>query len=262
MKTINKRTVFCLLLIGALLTACGNKTAGDAQKLAKEREAALVEQLREEEESESSYDYTIEPVFVNGNEDGDPVFFTGAFRSFTSIWYAVRDSSGNLVQFDNDADYSELCSIIGVIKNAGTDGYYSLSKDLHEKYNLEGRDAENDTNEFRDYLKKYKDKVDEMNKQTATYWLSLIDAAQKYMNGDKDKISDPKFFQIIDKAYYDKHPNQHYYVESESRYNYKKYVRDDGKGVVYAKPNEPSEMTLDHVLSDGTLVPRNVLILD
>lgn len=153
MKTINKRTVFCLLLIGALLTARSNKTAGDAQKLAKEREAALVEQLREEEESESSYYYTIEPVFVNGNEDGDPVFFTGAFRSFTSIWYAVRDSSGNLVQFDNDADYSELCSIIGVIKNAGTDGYYSLSKDLHEKYNLEGRDAENKTNEFRDYLK-------------------------------------------------------------------------------------------------------------
>ena len=217
MKTINKCTVFCLLLIGALLTACGNKTAGDAQKSAKERDAALVEQLREEEESESSYDYTIEPVFVNGNEDGDPVFFTGAFRSFTSIWYAVRDSSGNLVLFDNDADYSDLCQIIDFIKKAGWEGYYDLSKDLHEKYNLKGRDAEDNTNEFRDYFKKYKDKVDEMNKQTATYWLSLIDAAQKYMNGDKDKISDPKFFQITDKAYYDEHPNQHFYVESESR---------------------------------------------
>ncbi len=216
-------------------------------------------------EGENTPEVYIEPVFYISNTFRTP----GCFWEY-NIAYILRDSSGELVKFDNDADYSNYGQIIKFIKAAdGGMGYDSgnIGGDLYSQ--LSGNDPclikSGNEDKFQKWKQNHPEDVKKLNKGIADYYKSMVDNVVKYAQGDKDKITDPEIFKKIDKAYYDYHPDQRAFYCEESKYNYKRYSDEEGERTMYAFYGPVVPWYYDDkarcVFSDGTEIPEGTLVL-
>lgn len=78
-----------------------------------------------------------------------------------------------------------------------------------------------------------------------------------YMNGDKDKIKDRTLFKRIDKAFYNKHPDQDYYYLKASGYGWKGYSSD--RNYVGVRSTDLDD-GYSYFFHDGTELPEGTLV--
>lgn len=159
---------------------------------------------------------------------------------------ALRNSSGELLRFDNDADYSELCPAIRFITDALDDDTCIKLLDLDRSDN---------------WIREYNDNIEENNKIVRKYEEAIISGAIDYLQGNKEKITDQVVFQRLDETFYNTHPTERVFYESESSYNSKTYDSNNNNGKVYVENS--SKDTWDKpikIFADGTKVPEGTLL--
>lgn len=206
----------------------------------------------------------------------EPVFYIGnTFRTPGCLWeynvaYVLRDSSGELVKFDNDADYSDYGQIIEFISKASGEMTFSSDNIGGELYSqLSGNNPNlilsGNEEKFQEWKQNHPEDVKKLNKGIADYYTSMVDNVVKYAQGDKEKITDPEIFKKIDKAYYDFHPDQRIFYCEKSRYNYKRYKDEAREKTMNAFYGPVVPWYYDDkarcVFSDGTEIPEGTLVL-
>lgn len=156
----------------------------------------------------------------------------------------MNSDTGELVQFDNDEDYSGYCAFWRFVKKSelsGSEYKEVLGIDMNALYE--------------DFTQNHK-----VSDTLYNYHLSLINAVVDYMHGNKDKIKDRKLFKRIDKAFYDYHPDQGYYYLDYSRYDYKSYCSTNNRmNSVYAL-SQSRDGNRVYYYHDGTALPEGTLV--
>ena len=136
-----------------------------------------------------------------------PVYYSSNASEYATLCIALMNpNTGELVQFDNDEDYSGYCAFCRFV----------LDRDFFCNYKeVFGAD--------RDELAPDHNVSDTV----YNYHCSFINGFIDYINGNKDKIKDRKLFKEIDKAFYNCHPDQEYFVPSRSGYGNKTYLSNE-----------------------------------
>lgn len=162
-----------------------------------------------------------------------PVYYN---HGRTILCIALMNSdTGELVQFDNDEDYSGYCAFLNFVSDCKIHSY-----------------------EFKEVFGSDFDELvqDHMVSDTVyNFHCSLINAVIDYMNGDKDKIKDRTLFKRIDKAFYNMHPDQDYYYLESSKYGWKKY--QSARRGVYVNSTDYGDSYFFH---DGTELPEGTWV--
>lgn len=155
------------------------------------------------------------------------------------VFALMNRDTGELVQFDNDEDYSGYCTFFSFVQRCDVGPY-----EYKEVFGIDEIYEENH---------KVSDTV-------YNFHLSLINAVMDYLNGNKDKIKDRKLFKRIDKAFYDHHPDQGYYSLEHSEYGLKRYsTPNDEMWSVNARASDLKYYILPR-LHDGTELPEGTLV--
>lgn len=168
-----------------------------------------------------------------------PVYYRG------NLNFALMNSdTGELVQFDNDEDYSGYCAFLSFVKKSRLYGY-----EYKEVLGI-------DTNAlYEDFKQNHK-----VSDTLYNYHLSLINAVMDYANGNKDKIKDQTLFKKIDKAFYDCHPDQGYYYLKDSYYNSKSYCPTNNRMISVDARSQNLDGQLVVYYHDGTALPEGSLV--
>lgn len=247
MKNLKLLVIIMITLTGCLfLDSCSNKS----QKSGDETE------IEQNEDVSDTSSLQIEPVLwcfdlTRGSSD--------CFIACDMYGFAVRDSSGEIIQFDNDEDYADYCQIINFIRKAASTPFYNLKSELREKYDVPTFYTRT---EWDKWVSEHQEDVAEINQEIARFWTALTRGVIDYSNGDKDNISDPEIFEIIDKAYYNYHPDDHYYHCDRSIYNLKNYSDEENKNRIAASTAEYGFRAEEKsVFTNGEKVPDKALML-
>lgn len=167
--------------------------------------------------------------------------------SGTTVHFALMNPrTGELVQFDNDEDYSGYCTFFCFVKKC--DVAYHEYKEL---FGINW-DAYRD-----DFLKNNRVVVSDT---VYNFHLSLINAVMDYLNGNKDKIKDRKLFKRIDKAFYDIHPDQGYYSLEHSEYGLKRYSSTNNHMLTELAITSDYYSYSNYLFHDGTALPEGTLV--
>ena len=247
MKNPKFLIMIAITLIGCLfLASCSNK----GQKNGIRTETT-------QEDSSDASSLQIEPVLwcfdlTRGSSD--------CLIACDKYGFAIRDSSGEIMQFDNDEDYADYCQTINFIKKAASTPFYNLKKELREIYNVPSFYRRADWDKW---VSEHQEDVAEINRKIAKFWMVLTRGVIDYSNGDKKNISDPEIFEIIDKTYYDYHPDEHYYHCDRSIYNLKQYRDEENKSIISASSRDYGHSTEGNmVFTNGEKVPAKALLFD
>lgn len=161
-----------------------------------------------------------------------------------SLNFALMNSdTGELVQFDNDEDYSGYCAFWRFVKNS------SFGYEYKEVLGI-------DMNAFYEDFKQNHKVSDTL----YNFHLSLINAVMDYMHGNKDKIKDRTLFKTIDKAFYDCHPDQGYYYLDDSRYDHKSYCSTNNRMDSVDALSQSRDGFFVFYYHDGTALPEGSLV--
>lgn len=248
---ILSKTIVAIIMSVCISSCAGHKNGKDDGSI--------------EYEGDNTPEVYIEPVFYIGNTYRTP----GCFWEY-NIAYVLRDSSGELVKFDNDADYSDYGQIIEFISKASGDMTFSSDNIGGELYSqLSGNNPNlilsGNEEKFQKWKQDHPEDVQKLNKGIADYYQAMVDNVIKYAEGDKDGIADPEIFKKIDKAYYDLHPDQLNFYCEKSRYNYKRYIDEASEKTMNAFYGPVVPWYYDDkarcVFSDGTEIPEGTLVL-
>ena len=166
-----------------------------------------------------------------------PVYSTDGKTSRFRVSYVFLDKNGELLIFDNDADYQSLCkiSLYLAIMDA-----FVISSDGFE-------DAFGDSD-----VTVYLDSVE-----------SVINIVADYYNGNKDRITDANILEKLERDYYAGHIDNRDY-HSEPWHNIKRYVSPNcGGWVAFGPLNKVWERFImkKWYFKDGSEVPQNALMI-
>lgn len=189
--------------------------------------------LEETDVAESDSEGGLMPVPVYRDVIGNPLHFA-----------LMNPRTGELVQFDNDEDYSGYCTFFCFVKEC------DLAPYEYKKLFGINWDA------YRDDFAKNNRVVDTV----YNFHLSLINAVIDYLNGNKDKITDQKLFKRIDKAFYDNHPDQGYYYLEHSEYGSKKYSSTNNHMRTVTAQTSDCYRNNVYRFHDGTELPDGTLV--
>lgn len=165
----------------------------------------------------------------------------------SSMLFALMNPrTGELVQFDNDEDYSGYCTFFCFVKKCDVSPY-----EYKELFGINW-DAYRD-----DFLKNNRVIVSDT---VYNFHLSLINAVMDYLGGNKDKIKDRKLFKRIDKAFYDNHPDQGYYYLLDSEYGRKRYSSTNNNMYTVIAETSDYYRNSDYRFHDGTALPEGSLV--
>ena len=168
-----------------------------------------------------------------------PVYFKSELSS--GVYIALMNSdTGELVQFDNDEDYSGYCAFFRFVDDCNIRGC-----DYKEVFGSDYDEL------VQDYI---------VSDTVYNFHCSLINAVIDYMNGDKDKIKDRTLFKRIDKAFYDNHPDQDYYYLKSSGYGWKRY-HSAGREVYVEGTEYNRTWSWSYFFYDGTELPEGTLVV-
>ena len=167
-----------------------------------------------------------------------PVYYYYHGESWGGFSIALMNSdTGELVQFDNDEDYSGYCAFFRFVDDCNRDCDY---KEVFGS----------------DYDELVQDHM--VSDTVYNFHCSLINAVIDYMNGDKDKIKDRTLFKRIDKAFYNNHPDQDYYYLKDSGYGWKGYRSD--RRYVSVRSTDYDNKNASYCFHDGTELPEGTLV--
>ena len=199
----------------------------------------------ESEESAEEQAYTIKRAYSFHRQDStltvDGKYPLVAARG---LGFVLMDSSGELLRFDNDADYLGFIPTISFMSN-------SLRSNTCTKMIGIPLSKNND-----DWVRENMDVFHETNAFVRDYDEAIISGVIDYMNGHKEKISDPVILEEIERVFYDRHPTEAVVYLSDSKYNSKTY-EIDGSLPMKARPFERYEIG---ILADGTEIPEGTLV--
>ena len=167
-----------------------------------------------------------------------PVYSPYGETSSFSVSYVFLDKNGELLIFDNDADYQSLCKISLYLAIMD---FFVISSDGFE-------DAFGDSDKT-----VYLDSVE-----------SVINSVADYYNGNKDRITDANILEKLDRCYYDGHIDDREYHLSESGYNRKQYEAPGFSGyLTFGTLNEVWDWSRmkKWYFKDGSEVPQNALMI-
>lgn len=154
----------------------------------------------------------------------------------------MNPNTGELVQFDNDEDYSGYCAFCRFVFN-----YCDIPGWRYKE--VFGADIDELAPDHN------------VSDTVYNYHCSFINGFIDYINGNKDKIKDRKLFKEIDKAFYDYHPDQEYFDLDESRYGIKEY-KSNRLHLVSAVSTDydDSKFSKSYFFHDGTELPEGTLV--
>lgn len=177
--------------------------------------------------------------------------------------FVLRNSNGELLRFNNDEDYSELCPTLKFIHYVLHDGYFS--KKYHEILDGIGVDIKkyhNYSDATWKWIEENPDRLDEANELVANFYQELLNGAILYLKGEKNLIADPGILEVIEEAYYNRHPETYSFYLNRSRYREHVYEDAYNEGNIcayYFSDREESDIV--YAFSDGTSVPDGTLAL-
>lgn len=229
-------TVISLMATG--VAACSNGTHKENAEKTSDSNAS--------EESATNQMYTIERVYRIAKDSTLVVDGKYPLIAAQQNGLVLRDSSGKLLRFDNDADYLEFIPTISFISNSFRSNTCTkmLGISIHR-------------NNW-DWARANKDKFYETNAFVWDYDHAIINGVIDYLQGHKEKISDPVILEEIERTFYDTHPTEAGVRLSESKYNYKNY-EVEGSLSITAKPFESHTYDIG-ILGDGTEIPAGTLV--
>lgn len=232
MKTIkNLLCISSVVIMSLLAAACGNSSQ-------KSTESGVDSEISADNEENAAGTYTIVPVYQQC------LFIPKYSLNFT----LYNNKSGQFVQFDNDADYTEHCKILGFITSARDEVPF---RDLSLDWDSIGRHRS-----FKTY-----GTISHVDEPIYKYDIALINGILEYVYGNKEKITDSKIFKAIDKTFYDKHPDQAFYQLEKSVYGDKRY--EDYNNLlpsIQARSYEIGQENDVYFFQDGTELPEGTLL--
>lgn len=235
MKTI--KNILCIgsvVIMSLLSAACGNSSQ-------KSTESGVDSEMSADNEENAAGTYTIVPVYQQQR-----------VHPYYSLNFALyNNKSGQFVKFDNDADYTEHCKILGFITEA--------------RYEIPFRDLSLDWDSISSLRGKLKEKIfgtiSRVEDPIYQFDIALMNGTLEYVYGNKEKITDSKIFKAIDKTFYDEHPDQAFYQLKESVYGHKHY-RDFNNMLpdISAHSYKLGEVKKVYFFQDGTELPEGTLL--
>ncbi|MDE5625133.1 MAG: hypothetical protein K2I61_02305 [Muribaculaceae bacterium] len=164
--------------------------------------------------------------------------------SIHGLQFALMNrDTGELVQFDNDEDYSGYCTFLRFVKNCDAAPY-----EYEEVFGIDK------TFFYEDFKQNHK-----VSDTVYNFHLSLINAVIDYLDGNKDKIKDRKLFKRIDKAFFDYHPDQGYYSLEYSYYDSKRYSSTNNRMLSVSVKSQSDDNPYIYY-HDGTALPEGSLV--
>ncbi|MDE6802977.1 MAG: hypothetical protein K2J06_09465 [Muribaculaceae bacterium] len=141
------------------------------------------------------------------------------------------DKNGQAPLFNNDASYLSGCPLVYFIDRV----HYYCS--------------------WYNYWDSYSDE------QYLQFIPTMITGIVDYLNGNKDKITDRELFKIIDRAYYDFHPERIEFYNKESRYGRKTYSNNRDDYCVSFKSYNPEVYNFGLCPINPKDIPEGILIM-
>ena len=196
------------------------------------------EELEEVEVEESGSKGGLMPVPVYHSSKSGPDKYS---NNNSHLCIALMNpNTGELVQFDNDEDYSGYCAFCRFVLN-----YCDIPGWRYKE--VFGADIDELAPDHN------------VSDTVYNYHCSFINGFIDYINGNKDKIKDRKLFKKIDKAFYDSHPDQEYFVPSTSGYGYK-YYRSNRERSQKVQSTDYDNEYRSYFFHDGTELPEGTLV--
>lgn len=188
-------------------------------------------------ESEELEEVEVEESGSKGGLMPVPVYYSYKDSSSKLCIALMNPNTGELVQFDNDEDYSGYCAFCRFV----------LDRDFFCNYKeVFGADEDELAPDHN------------VSDTVYNYHCSFINGFIDYINGNKDKIKDRKLFKEIDKAFYNCHPDQEYFVPSRSGYGNKTYLSNEERYLTAESTDYDDRKS--YFFHDGTELPEGTLV--
>lgn len=202
----------CALILGVMAIACGtNNHQSDENS----------------NEEESMGDIRIVPVYYNPTGK-----FDNNYRGLKDdvYWgFAFVDSNGDVLKFDNEADYSEYCALI-----------YFIRKAIDYKLVNNPETTDEEIIEYRN---------------------TLINGVVKYALGQKNRIENAQVAESIDRAFYDYHPLDEYFRMTRSKYGSKTFESNKGLQYTHASGwSKHPKIDNNWQFENGDTIPQGSLV--
>ena len=284
----------CLMLLSALtFSSCGNSSFSSS---------SLSPEQKEVVENSVLNGLVMVPLYFNVNEqygaendtvEGSKISEVSCISGNLSMdWrfpshFGFKDSKGEWVKFDDEADYSEIATICRVIRSLWNNetwiNKYNIDRlnnfltdhgiDVNDKIKVGHDDFWNSVYEVPKDLAFSPEKVIKLNLDADKKFYELQNAAFLYFSENKDKISDRELFNEINKYFYNNHPDRWSWRLDNDHYGHKGYINEyveDEKYVAltlgkeymgFDNLGEARTENMTFCTYDGNEVPDDILVI-